>query len=89
MADERLRLLKTGKDSLVANLDGEVGEVLTTWLLLRHFMASASKLQSGDPAADLANRELSFPWLLKAKLKDELIAQLSEQADKKIGRTNF
>jgi len=80
---------RTGTDVLVANLRGELGEALTTWLLLRHFMASASKLQSDDPAADLKNRELAFLWLLKGKLRDELIARLSELPDEKIGRTNF
>jgi len=89
LADERLRLARTGTDVLVANLRGELGEALTTWLLLRHFMASASKLQSDDPAADLKNSELAFLWLLKGKLRDELVARLSELADEKIGRTNF
>lgn len=89
MADERVRVLKTAADVLVANLRGEVGEVVTTWLLLRHFMAAASKLQSDDPGEDLPNKELAFLWLLKGKLKNELIARLSELADEKIGRTNF
>lgn len=89
MADERLRVLETAADVLVANLRGEIGEVLTTWLLLRHFMAAASKLQSADPAKDLLNKDLAFLWLLKEKLENELIARLSELADKKIGRTNF
>ena len=52
-------------------------------------MASASQLQSTDPAEDLANKELAFLWLLKGKLRNELISRLSELADKKIGRTNF
>lgn len=52
-------------------------------------MASASQLQSPDPAGDLANKELAFLWLLKGKLSNELISRLSELADEKIGRTNF
>jgi len=89
LADQRLTVLKTAADVLVANLRGEVGEVLTTWLLLRHFMAAAATLQSNDPAKDLANKELAFLWLLKGKLQNELIARLSELGDQKIGRTNF
>jgi len=89
LADDRLRLRKTAADVLVSNLRGEVGEVLTTWLLLRHFMASATRLQSNDPSADIKNKELQFLWLLKDKLHDELTARLSELADQKIGRTNF
>ena len=89
MADDRLRLHKTAADVLVSNLRGEVGEVLTTCLLLRHFMASASRLQSSDPSVDIKNKDLQFLWLLKDKLHDELTARLSELADHKIGRTNF
>lgn len=89
MADERLRVAKTATDVLIANLRGEVGEVLTTWILLRHFMAVARKLQSDDLGKDLANKDLAFLSLLKDKLRNELIARLSELADQKIGRTNF
>lgn len=89
MADNRLRLLRTAEDVLVANLRGEVGEVVTTWILLKHFMATASKLQSDDSVADLKNNDLAFLCLLKEKLNDELTARLSELADEKIGRTNF
>jgi hypothetical protein len=78
--DARLRLAKTGSDVLVSNLRGEVGEALTAWVLLRHFMASAKKLQTDD---------LAFLWLMRGKLENELIARLSELADKKVGRTNF
>lgn len=89
MADERLRVLRTATDVLVGNLRGEVGEVVTAWLILRHFMAAALRLQSADPAEDLKNKDLAFLWLLEGKLRNELIARLSEIADNKIGRTNF
>ena len=89
MADERLRIIKTLADVLIFKLRGEVGEVLAIWLLLRHFMSSASRLQTNDPTKDMANKELGFLWLLKEKLQNELIARLSELADEKIGRTNF
>ena len=89
MGDERLRVIKTDINVLMGNLRGELGEVVTTWLLLRHFMADSSKLRSEDPAKDLANKELAFLWLLIEKLQNDLIGRLSELADEKIGRTNF
>ena len=69
MADKRLRVIKTAADVLVANLRGEVGEVLTNWVLLRHFMAAASKLQSANPAEDLLNKDLAFLCLLRENLR--------------------
>lgn len=89
MGDERLRVIKTDTDVLMGNLRGELGELVTTWLLLRHFMADSSKLRSEDPAKDLANKELALLWLLTEKLQNDLIGRLSELADEKIGRTNF
>jgi hypothetical protein len=53
--DARLRLAKTGPDILVSNLRGELGEALTAWVLLRHFMASAKKLQTDDIEKDIKN----------------------------------
>jgi len=80
---------RTAADVLVGNLRGQVGETVTTWILLRHFTASAAKLQTSDVAADIANKDLQLLWLLKGKLADELTARLSELGDRKIGRTNF
>lgn len=89
MADERLKMIRTDADVLMGNLRGQVGELVTTWLLLRHFMSASTKLRSDDPGKDLANRELTFLWLLTEKLRNDLIGRLSELADEKIGRTNF
>ncbi len=89
MGDERLRVIKTDTDVLMGNLRGELGEVVTTWLLLCHFIAESSKLQSEDSDKDLSNKELAILWLLIEKLQNDLIGRLSELADEKIGRTNF
>ena len=89
MADSRVRIMNTGTDVLVSNLRGEVGEVVTTWLLIRHFMSEASRIQSDDFQKDIANKDLAILWLLLDKLENDLIARLSELGDKKIGRTNF
>lgn len=38
---------------------------------------------------DFGNPDLSFLYVLKDKLEDELVARLSELAEEKIGRLNF
>lgn len=89
MSRKKLRVTKTDADYLVSNLRGEVGEVVTTWLLLRQLMAESSRLSSEDPAKDIQNRQLAFLRLLSGKLENELVARLSELAEEKIGRLTF
>lgn len=89
MSRKKLRVAKTDANHLVSNLRGEVGEVVTTWLLLRQLMAESSRLASEDPARELENRQLCFLQLLSDKLQDELVARLSELAEEKIGRLTF
>ncbi len=89
MTHEKLRIARTDRDVLVSNLRGEIGAAITTWLLLRHFMGQAAAMRSKDPRQDIGNRELSVLDILVDKLRDDLIAELVELGDEKIGRTNF
>lgn len=89
MANEKLKIARTDPANLVANLRGEVGEVITTWLLMRHFMEQAARLASGELEKDVANRDLLFLNLLADKLRDELIGRLSELAEAKVGQLTF
>lgn len=89
MSHEQLRLARTDREVLISNLRGEVGSAITTWILLRHFMSQAARLRSPDPRDDLGKRDLSVLDILVQKLKDELIAQMAELGEEKIGRTNF
>lgn len=89
MSRQKLRVVNTQLDNLVSNLRGEVGEVVTSWVLLRHIMASERGLFSDDPAKDMANENLAFISMLREKLSDEIIARLSELAEPKIGRLTF
>ena len=89
MVDARLRAIKTETEVLISNLRGEIGEVITSWVLLNYFMAVAKTKETDNIAADIKNQDLAVLYLLKQKLKDELVAKLSELADPKIGRTNF
>ena len=89
MASEQLKVARTDAGNLVANLRGEVGEVITTWLLMRHFIGQAARLASGELEKDVANRDLLFLNLLADKLRDELIGRLSELAESKVGQLTF
>jgi len=89
MANDKLVLARTNIENLVSNLRGEVGEAITTWLLMRHFIASALQQQSGDIDKDVSNKNVQFAHLLGDKLSDELVGRLSELAEKKIGQLTF
>src|SRR5271169_1229757 len=89
MGNEKLKIARTDTDNLIANLRGEVGEVITTWLLMRHFMRAGAQLASGDVEKDLGNRDLLFVNLLADKLRDELVGRLSELAEEKVGQLTF
>jgi len=89
LGNKKLRIINTETDNLVSNLRGEIAEVVTTWMLMRHFMGSAALLQSDDLTKDLGNPDLAFLYVLRDKLEDELVARLSELAEQKIGCLNF
>jgi hypothetical protein len=74
---------------LLANLRGEVGEVVLSWILLRFLMLQASTLRTGDPAEVSHSPQLFVLDALMEKLEDEIAARLSELAQSKIGRLNF
>jgi hypothetical protein len=85
MSKRKLRIATTDVDHLVSNLRGEVGEVITSWLLLRRLMTESSRLSSDDPVKDGENRELATLNLMKERFRDDLVARLSELAEEKIG----
>ena len=89
MSRQKLRIHNTQIDNLIANLRGEVGEVITSWVLLRHMKARERELMSGDLAKDMASESLAFATMLRTKLADEIVARLSELAEAKIGRLTF
>jgi hypothetical protein len=89
MGKEKLKVARTDADNLVSNLRGEVGEVVTTWLLLRNFMSEGSRLASGDLQEDMRNRDILVVNLLSHKLRDELVGRLSELAEAKVGQLTF
>jgi hypothetical protein len=89
VGNKKLRIINTETDNLVSNLRGEIAEVVTSWILMRHFITSAANLQTDDLRKDLGNPDLAFLYVLRDKLEDELVARLSELAEEKIGCLNF
>jgi hypothetical protein len=89
MSNKKLRVHNTDADNLIANLRGEVGEVISTWILLKNFMCQSSLLQTDDIQKDLENEQLLMINSLVNKLQDEIISRLSELSEKKVGRLNF
>ena len=89
MSKRKLRIAKTDVDHLVSNLRGEIGEVITSWLLLRRLMTESARLSSDDPVKDGENRELATLNLMKERFRDDLVARLSELAEEKIGQLTF
>src|SRR6266700_642112 len=89
MGSEKLKVFNTQADNLMANLRGEIAEVVTAWILMRQFMASGTRRSTVNVAEDFNNPDLTYVYLLKDKLEDELVARLSELAEKKAGRLNF
>lgn len=89
MSKEKLRVARTETDNLISNLRGEIGEIITTWIIMRHFMKQKDHLASGDIKKDLGNEQITFLDLLEDKLSDEMVARLSEIAENKMGRVNF
>ena len=74
---------------LVSSLRGEVGEIITTWTAMRYLIDACRRLRSGDLAKDVWNSGLGFNRWLTDKMRDEIIARLSELGYRKAGRINF
>ena len=89
MSREKLRIHNTDLDNLVGNLRGEVGEIITSWTLLRRCHLEARRHRSDDITAELTNPALITTRILSSKLEDEIVARLAELGERKIGRLTF
>lgn len=75
---------------IIVQLRGELGELINSWLLYRHFCALRRKERTDDPAKDMKNRNLNFLIAISDKLRSEIIARLAELASKvRKGRLTF
>jgi hypothetical protein len=66
-----------------------VGEIITTWTMLRFLMEEERRRSKPDIAADMRNRDLSFISVLPDKMHDEIVARLSELATAKNRETDL
>jgi hypothetical protein len=89
MGNKKLAIHNTDTDNLISNLRGEVGEIIFSWTMMRSFMAQSSGLRTADIQKDLENRQLIAIDSLVDKLCDEIVARLSELAEKKVGQLTF
>jgi len=79
----------TDPEVLISHLRAEIGDIIDSWILFRHFKQTSRQLQTDDIAADIQNKELNFLYMVTAKFKDDLISRLAELGDKKVGQLTF
>jgi hypothetical protein len=66
-----------------------VGEIVSSWVLYKDVMMAIGSMRSPDPLIDMKNASLNRLFVLADRLSDDVVARLSELAEKKIGRLNF
>ena len=79
----------TDPEVLISHLRAEIGDIIDSWILYRHFKQTCQKLQTEDFASDMRNKELNFLYVVSAKFSDDLISRLAELGDKKVGQLTF
>ena len=83
------KLKQIEPEKLLSTLRGQVGEVIQTYIVMRYFQALSSKLETTDHLANFKNQELTINYIVVGKLRDDIIARLSELSTKKNDRINF
>lgn len=89
MNRKKQRLSDIDRTLLVSSLRGEVGEIITTWTAMGHLIDECRRLKSGDLEKDVWNSALAFNRWLTDKMRDEIIARLSELGYRRSGLINF
>jgi len=89
MSRQKMRVYHTDLDNLVSNLRGEIGEIVFSWTLMRELLTQARQRRCESGVNELSDPQLNTLHALADKLEDEVIARLSELAERKIGRLTF
>lgn len=89
MSRKKLRIRQTDPGNLISNLCGEVGEIITSWVLCKDLQIWINNIKDPDLEKNIKNPGVNRLFTLMDKLSDENVARLSELAEKKIGRLNF
>jgi hypothetical protein len=86
---QKLRIHNTDLNNLVSNLRGEIGEIVFSWTLMRELLTQARHRRDSLGIDELSDAQLNTLHALADKLEDEVVARLSELAERKIGRLTF
>ena len=89
MSRKKLKIYQTDPGNLISNLRGEIGEIITSWVLYKDLILIIHRIKSSDPLENIKDPSLNRLFTLTDKLTDDIVARLSELAEKKIGRLNF
>jgi hypothetical protein len=88
MTHPKLRIHNTPVDNLVSNLRGEVGEIISLWVLTNELRADAARFAK-NVQDTFADPLLARLHIIIGHFEDEIIARLSELGEQKIGRLTF
>lgn len=89
MSRKKLRIHQTDPGNLISNLRGEIGEIISSWVLYEDLIIGINRARSSDSLENIDNPRSSRLSILTDKLSDEIVARLSELAEEKVGRLNF
>lgn len=89
MSQYKERVNNTDLGNLVSNLRGEIGEIVLSWILMRSLKVQSQHLKTDNIVNDMNNSNLNILYNLIEKLENEIIARLSELAEKKVGQLTF
>ena len=89
MSNRKSRIHNTDVDNLISNLRGEVGEIVSSWVMMRGFITQYAGLRTGDHIKDMANPKITTLDSLMDRLEDDIVARLAELAEQKVGRLTF
>lgn len=79
---------RAAANGLASRLRGRVGELITSWLIMRNFMAMALFAKS-DVDTDVQSRDPQSVQLMEDRLRDGLVARLLELAEPEAGQPTF
>lgn len=79
----------TDPDVLVSHLRAEIGYIIDSWILYRHYKLASQQLQTADISADMKNPNLNLCYLVLEKFRNDIISRVAEVADKKVGQLTF
>jgi len=75
MSRKKIRAHQTDTGNLISNLRGEIGEIITSWVLYKDLMLGIHKIKSPDPSENINNPGMNRMFTLTDKLFDDIVAR--------------